>query len=190
MLFTAAPSPSQDERGLSRVVSPLLLMARICRTINQDQSRTRPWSRAQLEESLLRMTHRALERWHELIDPMMGVKKVSFSGLPQRVIAGSFSDQRGRCQNYKTSFLRLPGNVHSVLPWTEVAGLCSKALPQRPLECYDVIVVWKHLSWTKWYPQNRLGWWPAGILCGGVTMINHLLLALRPSFSVICSVAR
>lgn len=61
------------------------------------------------------MTHRALELWHELMDPMMGVKPVSFSGLPQRVIACSFSDQKGRCQNYKTAFKWLPGNVHSVI---------------------------------------------------------------------------
>lgn len=68
--------------------------------------------------------------WHiVLLNPDMswlilwwGVKKVSFSGLPRRVIARSFSDQRGQHQNYKAVRKWLPGNVLSESWCTGGAG--------------------------------------------------------------------
>ena len=154
MVSLQAPSPTQTKPISCCIAAILLLLtARICRRINHDQSRTWPWSQAQSEEKLLRMTHRALEPWHQLIDPVMGVKYGSFSGLPQRVIACSFSDQRGRCQNYKTAFKWLPGNVHSAL-CIEGAGLRSKALPQRPEECYDVTGGLRCFQTSKWEPRS------------------------------------
>lgn len=62
---------------LSPLVLPLLLMARICRQINHNQSRTRPWSKDQPDEKLLRLTRCALEPWHALIDPVMGESRRS-----------------------------------------------------------------------------------------------------------------
>ena len=126
--------------GLSSVVFLLLLMTRICRQINHDQSCTWPWAMAQPEEKLLRMTHCVLEPWPELIDPVMGV---TFAGLPQRVIACSISDH-----NYSTAFKRLPGSMHS---WCiKGAGLQSKTLPQRPKECYDIIGELTCFQTSKW----------------------------------------
>lgn len=113
MLLLLLPPPLKG--GLSPLVSPLLLMARICRQINHDQSRTWPWSRAQPDEKLLRLTHCALEPWHELIDPMMGESRRSLLvDCHSEWLQCSFSDQRGRCQNYKAAFKWLPGSVHSV----------------------------------------------------------------------------
>lgn len=147
------PLPPPLKQGLSPFVSPLLLIARICRQINHNQSCTWPWSKAEPEEKLLGMTHRALEPWHELIDPMMGVKEVSFSGLPQRVIARSY--QRGRCQDCKTASKWLPGNVHSVKVCAlRVETSVQKTLPHRPGECYDVIGGLGCFQTSKWDPRR------------------------------------
>lgn len=141
MLLLLLPPPLKW--GPSSVILLLLLMTRLCRRINHGQSCTWPWAVAQPEEKLLRMTHCVLEPWPDLIDPMI---EVTSAGLPQRVIASSFSDH-----NYETAFKRLPGSVHSVrLGARRVQALNPKTLPQRPKECYDIIGERTCFQTSKW----------------------------------------
>lgn len=142
---------------LSPSVSLLLLIARICRQINQDQSCTWPWSRAQPEEKLLRMTHRALEPWHMLIDPVMGESSRSLLVVCHREWLHAHSLTRGvGARITRLAFKWLPGNVHSVKVCAlRGAGLSyKKTLPQRLGECYDVIGGLGCFQTSKWNPKR------------------------------------
>lgn len=107
--------------------------------INHNQSRTRPWSKDHPDEKLLRLTHCALEPWHELIDPVMGESGRSFLGYCHRVIACSFSDQT-RGVDARITRPRWNGCQVVRTLWNLVRGERGpKTWPQTPGECYDVI---------------------------------------------------
>ena len=142
---------------LSPSVSPLLLIARICRQINQDQSCTWPWSRAQPDEKLLRMTHRALEPWHMLIDPVMGESSRSLLVVCHREWLHAHSLTRG--VGARITRLRLNGcqvmcTLWKSVHWGVQAFRTKKTLPQRLEECYDVIGGLGCFQTSKWNPKR------------------------------------
>lgn len=150
LLFLLSPP---HKGGLSPLVLPLLLIGRICWQINHDQSCTWPWSGAQSDEKLLRLTRCALEPWHELIDPMTGESRRSLLVDCHREWLHAHSLTRG----VGARFTRLHLNGCQVVCtlWKFVHWEWRpKTWPQTPGECYDVIGGLRCFQTSKWDPKR------------------------------------